>query len=68
MFAQDNISYDSQSVNILGLRWNPTRDELLLTTKPIIQTHGYLVTKKEVLQDISKIFDPIGLATPVVMS
>ena len=65
--AQDNVSDDSQSVNVLGLRWNPTTDELSLAAKPTILTHDHLVTKREVLQDISKIFDPLGLAAPVVI-
>ena len=65
--AQDNVSDDSQSVDILGLKWNPTTDELSLAAKPTILTHDYLVTKKEVLQDISKTFDPLGLAAPVVI-
>ena len=65
--ARDNVSDDSPSVNILGLRWNPTTDELSLAAKPTILTHEYLITKREVLQDISKIFDPLGLAAPVVI-
>ena len=63
----DNVGDDSQSVSILGLRWNPTTDELALTAKPTILTHNHLTTKREVLQDISKIFDPLGLAAPVVI-
>ena len=66
--ARDNVSDDSQSVNILGLRWNPTTYELPLAAKPTILTHEYLITKREVLQDISKIFDPLGLVAPVVIS
>ena len=31
--AQDNVNDNSQSVNILGLRWNPTTDELSLAAK-----------------------------------
>ena len=65
--AQDNVSDDSQSVNILGLRWNPTTDKLSLAAKPTILAHDHLVTKREVLQDLSKIFDPLGLAAPVVI-
>jgi len=61
--TQDNVSDDSHSVSILGLRWNPTTDELSLTAKPTILTHDYLATKREVLQDISKIFDPLGVSS-----
>ena len=65
--AQDNVSDDSQSVNILDLRWNPTTDKLSLAAKSTILAHDHLVTKREVLQDLSKIFDPLGLAAPVVI-
>ena len=65
--AQDNVSDDSQSVNILGLRWNPTTDVLSLAAKPTILTYDYLVTKREVLQDFFKTFDLLGLAALVVI-
>jgi len=59
--SQEGTSDDSRSVNILGLHWNPNTDEILLVSKPSILTHDHLITKREVLQDISKIFDPIGI-------
>ena len=65
--AQDNVIDDSHSVNVLGLRWNHTTDELSLATKPNSLPHDHLVTKRELLQDISKIFDPLGLAAPVII-
>ena len=65
--AQDNVIDDSRLVSVLGLRWNQSTDELSLATKPNSLPHDYLVTKQELLQDISKIFDPLGLAAPVVI-
>ena len=65
--AEDSVNDDSQSVNVLGIRWNSTMDELSLPVKSIILTHDHLVTKGEVLQDLSKIFDPLGFAAPVVI-
>ena len=38
----------SQLVNMLGLRWNTTTDELSLAVKSTILTHDHLVTKREV--------------------
>ena len=64
---QDNTADTNALVNILGLRWNPTTDELTVAAKPSILTHDHLVTKREVLQDLSKIFDPLGFVAPVVI-
>ena len=64
--TEDGVNDDSQSVNMLGLRWNTTTDELSLAVKSTISTHDHLVTKREVLQDLSKVFDPLGFAAPVV--
>ena len=55
------------TVNVLGLRWNPTSDKLHLSEKSSILAHGHLTTKREVLQDLSKIFDPLGFVAPVVI-
>ena len=38
-----------------------------MAVKSTILTHDHLVTKREVLQDLSKIFDPLGFATPVII-
>ena len=65
--TEDSVNDDSQSVNVLGIRWNPTTDELSLAVKSTISTHDHLVTKREVLQNLSKIFDPLGFAAPVVI-
>jgi len=61
------VNDDSQSVNMLGLRWNTTADKLSLAVKSTILTHDHLVTKREVLQDLLKVFDPLGFAAPVVI-
>ena len=70
---KDNTADRARTVNVLGLRWNPTSDKLRwnptsdklhLTDKPSILLYDHLVTKREVLQDLSKIFDPLGFVTP----
>ena len=65
--TQESTSDDSSSVNILGLRWNPTTDEISLAAKSSISAYDNLITKREVLRDLSKIFDPLGFIAPVVM-
>jgi len=65
--SQEGTSDENTSVNILGLHWNPDTDEIPLASKLSILTYENLRTKREVLQDISKIFDPLGFVSPVVI-
>ena len=54
------------TVGILGIRWNTTTDTLSLTPKQLT-TSTALLTKRDVLQTSSLIYDPLGLATPVTI-
>ena len=63
----DHVADNNTLVNILGLRWNPTTDELTIATKPSPLANDHLVTKREVLQDLSKVFDPLGFIAPVLI-
>ena len=65
--VQEKTSDDGHSINILGLRWNPTTDNIMLADKSLIVTNDVLITKREILQDLSKIFDPLGFIAPVVI-
>ena len=65
--AQEKRSDDGHSVDILGLRWNPTTDNIMLADKSLIVTNDVLINKREILQDLSKIFDPLGFIAPVVI-
>ncbi|XP_036142116.1 uncharacterized protein LOC118645350 [Monomorium pharaonis] len=49
----------------LGVVWNSNRDELIFTVKPLDLTAR--VTKRNILSEIAKIFDPLGLLGPVVL-
>ena len=52
--------------NVLGIHWNALTDQLSLISKGADLT-SELTTKREVLQESSRIFDPIGFATPVTI-
>ena len=54
------------TVGILGLCWNTKTDTLSLTPKQL-STNMALLTKRDVLQTSSLIYDPLGWATPVTI-
>ena len=55
------------SSNVLGLLWNPISNELSLTLKKPTVTDNPPITKRELLQESSKLFDPIGIMIPVTI-
>ena len=65
--VQDKTADDHNTVNVLGLRWDPTNDLLSLVTKPFLLTSNHLIMKRQVLQATSKIFDPFGFISLVVV-
>ena len=56
----------TEAIKTLGLYWQPQTDQLLLNIPTLNQYPSF--TKKAVLSDISKLFDPLGFAAPVVIN
>ena len=50
---------------MLGIRWNTITDTLYLAHKSLPSSN--IVSKRNVLQDSSQIYDPLGWATPVTV-
>ena len=50
----------------LGISWNSRRDELIYTVKPIPKSEK--TSKRYILSEISKIFDPLGLLAPILLA
>ena len=59
---QDNSSDPNTTVGLLGLRWNTATDMISLTTRKL-PTVNTFVTKRDILQTSSQIFDPLGWVT-----
>ncbi|XP_026474282.1 uncharacterized protein LOC113377981 [Ctenocephalides felis] len=55
---------DKNSINTLGLLWNPKQDHFLISV-PTFKFNN--CTKRVILSVISQIFDPLGLIAPVVI-
>lgn len=60
------LTFDSKTaINTLGIQWNPTSDFFLYKICiPVRSFHS----KRTVLSDISKIFDPLGWISPVIIN
>ena len=58
------ISLDGESaVTTLGMGWNPSEDQFSFSVKEVkVKT----ITKRNILSNISRLYDPLGLATAVI--
>ena len=65
---QDRVADNDTVVNVLGLLWDTSQDTLGLSIKLFPSLETMQPTKRAVLQDLSKIFDPLGVLTPVTIS
>ena len=64
--ATADKSIDSNTtVHVLGLLWNTLTDTLSLVPKPLPPSN--IVSKRNILQDSSQLYDPLGWATPVTI-
>ena len=52
-------------ITVMGLHWNTLLDKLSLTLKGLDHPTSPLTTKREVLQDSFKLFDPLGTLNPI---
>ena len=67
MAQQEKVADRNTPTNVLGMHWNINTDKLSLAPKRVISLYSTLVTKRDILQDSSKIFDPISLAAPITV-
>ena len=52
-------------MNVLGLQWDKSQDTLASFSKQFSSVNSTLATKREVQQDVSRNFDPLGFLAPV---
>ncbi|XP_065095492.1 uncharacterized protein LOC135717369 [Ochlerotatus camptorhynchus] len=53
-------------IKTLGLLWDPVSDEFLFRVTKMAITSG-VPTKRQVLSEIAKLFDPLGILSPIVV-
>ncbi|XP_012145356.2 uncharacterized protein LOC105663061 [Megachile rotundata] len=56
---------ETATVKTLGIAWDARQDIILYTVEPIVIDK---VTKRSILSSIAKIFDPLGLLAPVIIT
>jgi Pao retrotransposon peptidase len=57
---EDNI------ISTLGLHWNPQKDEFQFIIKKQVQVEN--ITKRQVLSELAKLYDPLGWIAPVLVN
>jgi len=62
----DKTSDPSTTVGLLGLHWNTATDMISLSTRTLPAVNTF-VTKRDILQTSSQIFDPLGWVNPVTV-
>ena len=62
---EDSVGSKLQLTNILGLQWNTRTDHLSFTFKSANAENKLFITKHEVIKEASKLFDPLGVTSPV---
>lgn len=57
---------DDPTLKTLGVHWNSCLDSIVYTVKPI--DAGSSTTKRRMFSEIAKIFDPLGLLQPIIVT
>ena len=65
--AKENLLDERPEAKVLGGLWNTTTNMITYPTRSTASITPNLITKREVLQESSKIYDPIGFLGPVTV-
>ncbi|VDI80266.1 Hypothetical predicted protein [Mytilus galloprovincialis] len=63
----DKILDKDTKLKVLGMRWDVQKDELYFAQPEIHLTSETNITKREILKQSSKIYDPLGLLSTITI-
>ncbi|XP_061168132.1 uncharacterized protein LOC133177057 [Saccostrea echinata] len=64
---KDGVLDKDSVVKVLGMKWNVKEDTLTFAKQEIANTKKNTVTKREVVKQSSKIYDPLGYISPITV-
>ena len=64
-FAKESLGTKTGEAKILGLKWNKFEDSLAVDFRSCKSTEEY--TKRGILSAMAKVYDPLGLASPIML-
>ncbi|XP_018400775.1 PREDICTED: uncharacterized protein LOC108778168 [Cyphomyrmex costatus] len=56
---------NDKSAHILGIKWNADTDTLHFSYDPVMSHDA--ISKRKILSDVSKLYDPLGLLGPIIV-
>ena len=62
----DSGTTQKEVVKVLGMMWNTTTDNIVVEFNSVVETIE-IATKRVIAKIIMKLFDPLGLVTPVML-
>lgn len=62
-YTKDQLGVKGGETKLLGVSWNKATDKIQISFPEAIEN----VTKREVLGKLAKIYDPLGLASPITL-
>jgi hypothetical protein len=64
-YAKESLGTKTGEAKILGLKWNKLKDTLAVDFTSCKAMQEY--TKRGILRDMAKVYDPLGLVSPVML-
>ncbi|XP_036150810.1 uncharacterized protein LOC118648594 [Monomorium pharaonis] len=59
-----NLEFERSLIKILGIEWKPSTDTFHFSIQP---SNSNKYTKRAILSEIARLFDPLGLLSPVII-
>ncbi|VDI00805.1 Hypothetical predicted protein, partial [Mytilus galloprovincialis] len=64
---KDSVVDNDKIIKVLGLKWNAEKDTITFAKKDALGNKNKAVTKRDVLKQTSRIYDPLGILSPITV-